>query len=101
MSYYGSRSTFATFKAKDLGDDPPHPQYKVGPIFCFCFIFLDLRTMKWILKPTFFFTKLSDTIETTSPKNGKNISFAYFVFHSIIKVGPQDFLSDLLLRKNN
>ena len=43
ISYYGSRSNSATFKAKDLGDDPP-PQYKVGPLFCFCSIVIVQKT---------------------------------------------------------
>ena len=65
----------------------PTPQYKVGPLFCFCSIVIvqktyyemDFKTtMKWILKQTFFFTKLSGTI---------------------IKVGPQDLFSDPSLRE--
>ena len=65
----------------------PAPQYKVGPLFCFCSIVIvqktyyemDFKTtMKWILKQTFFFTKLSGTI---------------------IKVGPQDLFSDPSLRE--
>ena len=44
ISSYGSRSNSATFKAKDLGDDPPHPLYKVGPLFCFCSIVIVQKT---------------------------------------------------------
>jgi len=55
----------------------PTPQYKVGPLFCFCSIVIvqntyyemDFNTtIKWILKQTFFFTKLSGTIIKVGPR---------------------------------